>query len=1523
MKRKQLRLGSLKMLFTTLVTAVSLQFATAQSYCIPVFTTGCTSGDNIEDFILGAGGSVINHLGTGCSPNAYGDFTSIVGNVQPGQTYPFTATHNFSSQRVSIWVDLNNDFVFDSSEQLYASPAGANPTVGDITIPATAQPGLFRMRVMTRFSVPPVDACNPGGAWGETHDYTLQIDGTPCVEPPVAGAAQSNLSEVCAGQNFVLTLTGINFFSGQTYQWQSSPNNIDWNDIPGATGISLSTSQTSTTFYRNMVTCGATSVPSTPVQVITNVAPMSGTYIINQNSPAADYQSISQAVQDLACRGVNGPVLLEVATGSGPYNEQVLFTNISGASATNTITLEGNNNSIVFTPPTSDDRYGIRFNGASHITVNRLNIDLSAATLNAFGIHLTNGSEFINIQNCEIDINANVTSITVAGIVSSSSNTSATTLGNSSNNVKIVNNTIRGGYYGIAFTGNGNISQLEGIEILDNIIEDSYFYGIYINSNNGTIIKGNEISRATRTTLTTYHGIGIVGAGSRNVVIDGNRIFNTSGGNTANASANYGISITTANPIAGEENIIQNNKIYNLNNNGIQYGIFLSTSADNVKIYHNTIVLNDQNATTASATRAIHTASLINNLDIRNNIFEISRTGTGNKHAIWHTNAGTIFQSNHNIFNILSTQGNNGVVNVGSTSFATLADWQAASPTNDPNSLVADPFFVDPAGGNFTPLSGLIDNLGTPVGVQFDFFGNTRSASTPDIGAVEFVPPGNDAGITAVLEPSLPSCSFGNNLVVQLTNFGNDTLTSVTIHTQLNGFDLPPVNWTGSLPTGASTPVTIGNFTFNDGDIITSWTTNPNNEPEIPLTNVNDTVSVMLKEAFAGTYTLGGTNPDFTNFNDLADQLTQFGVCDSVIINVANGTYNEQVIFTAVPGADSNNRITIKSASGNASDVIIQATNTTMNNFVIHLSGASFFTFEKLSILSNGPAVTCTAVLIDGGSEHNVFRNNFIRSDSTTTSTLASASLIRSENGNDHFNTFEGNILNGGSKAFHYYGENQLFAEEGTVIRNNTLLNQRSAGIELRFHENVVIEGNSVDPQMAATGLFYGIRLWDSKGSNTIISNRLQQLFTTGAPIYMQNVFGVASAPSLVANNFLTAGSPASSIVTRGIWNQGSSHINYVHNSIYHQSNATTSSALHIDGGFGINIWNNNIVADGQGYALNILTPGSAVSDYNNLFTSGGPLALTGGGQVNTLAGWQNFSGLDQNSVSVNPQFPSQVDLTTCVEELDGNAFPLNFSGLEFDLFGIQRSAVRPDIGASEFIGSNRMLGDDFNICQNDEFVLSVPFIDGTTYTWSPVQSSENSITVTQAGTYSVSVNSSCGTFADTITIGLDPLPIASFDVTTSFLTAIFINSSMGANTFTWDFGDGNNSNDINPIHVYNASGIYTVTLTAFNECGEVSVSKDVEIVILSLEESISELVKIFPNPVSDATLWVDFGTLSSTELVMIDVVDLQGRVLASQRVNINENSRNAVDISTLTPGYYFIRVVVDNTPVNFKFIKL
>ena len=63
-----------------------------------------------------------------------------------------------------------------------------------------------------------------------------------------------------------------------------------------------------------------------------------------------------------------------------------------------------------------------------------------------------------------------------------------------------------------------------------------------------------------------------------------------------------------------------------------------------------------------------------------------------------------------------------------------------------------------------------------------------------------------------------------------------------------------------------------------------------------------------------------------------------------------------------------------------------------------------------------------------------------------------------------------------------------------------------------------------------------------------------------------------------------------------------------------------------------------------------------------------------------------------------------------------------------------------------------------------------------------------------------------------------------------------FLNQSVGANRYVWNFGDGEGSTDINPSHQYNATGTFHAVLFAYNSANCVdSLPRDIPIIIVPL----------------------------------------------------------------------------------------
>jgi gliding motility-associated-like protein len=121
---------------------------------------------------------------------------------------------------------------------------------------------------------------------------------------------------------------------------------------------------------------------------------------------------------------------------------------------------------------------------------------------------------------------------------------------------------------------------------------------------------------------------------------------------------------------------------------------------------------------------------------------------------------------------------------------------------------------------------------------------------------------------------------------------------------------------------------------------------------------------------------------------------------------------------------------------------------------------------------------------------------------------------------------------------------------------------------------------------------------------------------------------------------------------------------------------------------------------------------------------------------------------------------------------------------------------------------------------------LTLTATGGTGYVWStgPVTPT---LSVSAAGTYSVTASNSCGSDVASVTIVMDNI-LADF--TASPVTGLaplevsFTNtSSASAVGFNWDFGNGSNSTAVSPSTTYNLGGTYVVTLiaTTINGCSD------------------------------------------------------------------------------------------------------
>ncbi|WP_159038663.1 hypothetical protein, partial [Brumimicrobium mesophilum] len=212
------------------------------------------------------------------------------------------------------------------------------------------------------------------------------VSGTPCSGMPVGGAATAP-ALVCPSEQFNLTLSGQSIGSGMSYQWMSSSSSTGpWTPIVGATTTSEIVSQTTDTYYRCELTCtnSASTGNSTEVFVQTSPNLAAGTYTVGAGG---DYATFSAATAAMSC-GIAGPVVFNALAGSGPFNEQIIIPEIINSSAINTVTYNGNGETLTSTT-TTGARSLFLLDGADYIVIEDFNL-LTQSDQNNFVVQLTN-----------------------------------------------------------------------------------------------------------------------------------------------------------------------------------------------------------------------------------------------------------------------------------------------------------------------------------------------------------------------------------------------------------------------------------------------------------------------------------------------------------------------------------------------------------------------------------------------------------------------------------------------------------------------------------------------------------------------------------------------------------------------------------------------------------------------------------------------------------------------------------------------------------------------------------------------------------------------------------------------------------------------------------------------------------------------------------------------------------------------------------------------------------------------------
>ena len=326
------------------------------------------------------------------------------------------------------------------------------------------------------------------------------------------------------------------------------------------------------------------------------------------------------------------------------------------------------------------------------------------------------------------------------------------------------------------------------------------------------IISGNTIYNFSG--ATTIHGLYVGGSSAALASVENvfnNKIYGLS--SSAAAAGVYGITIA-----GGITNNVYNNIIGNLSspaaNSTISLvGIFLS-GGTTANVYYNTVNISGTSSGVNFGSAAVFASATPTSIDLRNNIFvnNSSANGTGRAVAFQRSAAALTnyaATSNNNLF-----YGTTATYFDGTTAYAFGAFQALVTPIENASKFQnlafasttgADASFLHFADGAINLAGGFATTI---AGYTTDFDGNTRDASTPDMGAHEWnngviIAP-TITGYSTTYSPFAPFylCSNGGS-VVTITGTSLDVVTSVLFNGSA-GVTLP-----GTITAQSATSITV------------------------------------------------------------------------------------------------------------------------------------------------------------------------------------------------------------------------------------------------------------------------------------------------------------------------------------------------------------------------------------------------------------------------------------------------------------------------------------------------------------------------------------------------------------------------------------------------------------------------------------------------------------------------------------------------------------------------------------------
>ncbi len=152
-----------------------------------------------------------------------------------------------------------------------------------------------------------------------------------------------------------------------------------------------------------------------------------------------------------------------------------------------------------------------------------------------------------------------------------------------------------------------------------------------------------------------------------------------------------------------------------------------------------------------------------------------------------------------------------------------------------------------------------------------------------------------------------------------------------------------------------------------------------------------------------------------------------------------------------------------------------------------------------------------------------------------------------------------------------------------------------------------------------------------------------------------------------------------------------------------------------------------------------------------------------------------------------------------------------------------------------------------------------------------------------------------------------DPYPpTADYSYIAADELLTFTNLSVDASTYSWSFGDGGSATTKNTSHVYAASGLYNVCLTATNVYDDDQECKTIDVIVSSVQNiALQEAINIYPSPASSFVNVEVEGQFGELQLSIYNNI---GEIVLNT-VTMNSNNIQ-IDVQNLASGNYIIKMM-------------